>query len=252
MATSQAQAQKIPYRVKNLEQAVDATRQGQPVVVFNCPPTLENVVQTAALLGKTHDTAGVFDLVREIRNDPQSTKSIALSAAEHPPHTDGSFDDCPPKRFLLQFVEMDGHGGGTSTFWSIPTLLEKMPTVYRNVLSNTPAQFVRSDDNGKTADFMGPMIYSRPDGGIALRYRNDTQVRPQPIGDVSLFNEAVGWIETYLAQTAPVKYQAQAGDIIIVNNDAVLHGRTALSPNSRRLVRRIWIASPGVLGEAAA
>lgn len=228
----------------NLDAAIHAAQTGVPVVIYNHPPNLEILRILCQSLGSTHQNS-VFPEVREIKADPNSTKSIALSYGEHPPHTDGTFEKNPPPFFILQFVETDRLGGGTSTFWSVQDLLAQMPADYQNVLWHTPVQFQRLDDNGGKAGTIAPMLSYRSPNQISLRYRNDHQVYPQvvsPQSDLTLFNQALDWMKTYLAETEPVKYQAQAGDVIIINNDAVFHGRTALSPQSRRLVRRVWIA----------
>jgi len=234
----------IIYRASSLEEAAQSAKNGHPVTICNQTPDLETVHRLTSLLGVSHDSK-VFAEVRDICCNSNSNKSIALSHGCHPPHTDGTFDVDPPSLFFLQCVRPDENGGGISTFWSIAELLDKMPAYFHNILRQTPVKFERQDDNGTAAQFIGPMLCPRPNGKTALlRYRNDDQVQPQPIeGDTAKFHEALAWVKTYLAQTPPVEYQAASGDLIVVNNDLVLHGRTALSPNSNRLVRRVWLSN---------
>lgn len=213
------------------------------IIVVKAGTDINDLKHVMTLLGGSRDS-GPFETIRDIRVDTSKSKSVAESYGAHPPHTDGSFDENPPKTFLLQFVECDETGGGVSTFFGIHSMLKAMPHDLRESLSVASVAFGRADDSGRFDASVGPIMYPRRDGTKGFRWRNDDQVSAE-VEDAkgSKVEEAIGWIKGYLAAAQPLTIAGQPGDIIVINNDRVFHGRTPLSGvASHRWIRRAWLA----------
>lgn len=213
------------------------------IVVVKVGKNLEDLKNMMMLLGGSRDS-GPFDTIRDIRVDLSKSKSIAESSLAHPPHTDGSFEKNSPKHFLLQIVECDESGGGVSTFFSISSMLKAMPEELRSSLSVASVAFGRADDTGRFDAHVGPIVYSRLDGTEGFRWRDDDQVSPKVVdAKGTKIEEAIGWIKDYLKATLPLLIAGHEGEVFVINNDRVFHGRTPLSgKRSKRWIRRAWLA----------
>jgi len=231
-------------RTNDVEMGALAAKSGDADLVIvqtdGSLPALERIVDT---LGGKRDS-GPFERIRDIRYDPTKSKSIAESTAAHPYHTDGTFEKQQPVLFALQNVVSDQAGGGVNRFISVPRMLYEMPEEFVNAIAQTPIRYSRIDDSGRTDEHVGPILYRRGSGKYGLRWRNDEQVAPEisnPAHPQIL--EALEWIRSHIATCTFFEHATQQGECVIVNNDAVLHARTALSStSSERWIRRVWIA----------
>lgn len=211
------------------------------VVLYRAGSTEHSVLERVVnLLGGDRES-GPFGRYRRIAYDPRKQHSVAESCAAHPLHTDGSFDFDVPAFFALHCEVADPTGGGINTFLSHREMRGAMPSRLFDAMCTADVRFGRQDDSGRVDAYVGPMYFIR-NGTWALRWRDDDQVGPvvanargTPIA------EAIEWVRGYLRSVTPVGVFVCRGDIAIVNNDTVLHGRTKLSPNSPRSVIRAWI-----------
>lgn len=236
-------------RTFSSSQAICKTLSGVPVVLVNLCPSKEALLELCNQLSEHYNSAP-FSEIDEIKVSPQTAKyrnSIRMSLEAHPAHTDGNFEEQPPQKFLLQFAQVDAGSGGLSLFWSIKQMLDMMPESYRAILSEHPVKFRHLNRDGGYKEFIGKVFFHRPNGQLGFRYATDSQVYLEPVsGKISTVQNALAWIDTYIANATPVAYQAQVGDILIIDNDAVLHGRSAMSAiyGDRRLVRRVCLECP--------
>ena len=125
-------------------------------------------------------------------------------------------------------------------------MLKKIPANLRSALQVADVVFARFDGTRREIDkSVGPMIFRRGSGALAFRWRDDHQVKPKVVeGEGTPIVEAIAWIRGYIAGAPVVTYAGARGDHIIVANDRVFHGRTALKAGmeSKRWLRRVWIA----------
>jgi hypothetical protein len=198
--------------------------------------------QLVNLLGGERDS-GPFERYRRIAYDPRKTSSIAESCDAHALHTDGSFEQETPAIFALHCESADPNGGGTNTFVSVRRMREEMPCRLFEAMTVAFVRFSRKDDSGREDCYTGPMFFRRSRcGSWGLRWRDDAQVRPVVVNDHGTpIREAIDWVRAFLIKATPVSMFNNPGDIVLVNNDTVWHGRTALSPNSARSIIRAWI-----------
>jgi len=186
---------------------------------------------------------GAFAEVREIKPAPTSTSSLALTAAAHPPHLDGTFAEVTPSAFLLSVVRSDEGNGGTSQFWPINGMLAECPADYVEALQRAVVRYERPRADGSKDSFEGNILSKDTSGETVFRWRNDEYVRPEVIEpNAQPIEEAIKWVESYLDRCRPLELQAEAGDTFLVRQRFYLHGRSALSSAaSNRLLYRTWI-----------
>ena len=82
----------------------------------------------------------------EVRYDPASEPvkdSVALSPAELPLHTDGTFETSPPEHVAFQCLQNDSEGFGVSILVDVWELTKHLAEPARQVLLDTPFRFQR-------------------------------------------------------------------------------------------------------------
>jgi len=185
-----------------------------------------------------------FGTIREIKVDPKAIKSIAMAAGPHPDHTDGTFDASSPSHFLLgvQTPDTDPNSGRT-VLKSVRHLLSKIPTAYGEALKRAEIRYARTDEDGRVDTYDGHILEPLPSGEFAFRWRHDDQVRPEVVYDAGYpIVEAIEWVRGYLRETSGVRLTLLQGQILVIKNFRVTHGRDPLSGlDSPRLLLRAWI-----------
>lgn len=165
--------------------------------------------------------------------------SIAQSANQMRPHTDGTWDaDLPPSQ-LLQCVENDLPGYGLSRLVDSWKVVEALTPNSRIILMETPFEFYYKFDERKQITLKIPII----DTAFSphhFRYRNDK--KHQLIPPNKQVEKALKELDKLIDDPEfYVEFQLLAGDVLWLNNRRMLHGRTALSGKSKRYMRRYWV-----------
>jgi hypothetical protein len=211
-------------------------------IVLNQPMVAKNLEKLALLFGGGIQETRTFGHVREIRNDPNNTLSIAESLARHEQHTDATFQEVTPPRFMLYFERTDPAGGGVSQFLPSSEILAHLDPDLVIALALGKVSYAREDHRGFTDHWTGPLLAHDDQGRWTFRWRYDERVRPVVVEDShGRLEEAIEAVKA-LSDTLPkLEYAAVPGDLVVVPNRTWLHGRTQLSPNSDRLVLRAWV-----------
>jgi len=180
--------------------------------------------------------------IRTVRYEPSIPNSTALSLDALPLHSDGTFLERPPARFMLSFTVADPDGGGVSTFMPITHILAAAPDWVIEALLVGRFLFPRAYD-GDTDVYVGPVLYHER-SALRIRWRSDHLWRPKVIDAVGTDAQgAVDWLHKFLSTTEPLTYAAHTGETVLVPNTVVLHGRTRLSPDSPRELLRAWVVA---------
>jgi alpha-ketoglutarate-dependent taurine dioxygenase len=212
------------------------------IVLRGAGTDMETLKAVVALLGEANVTRA-FGEIREIVNKPElAGKSIAHGFGPHPDHTDGTFDATAPIGFLLQAAKIDPNGGGLSVFKPLLPMLDEVPSyTFILALMRGVIRYRRIDENG-VADAYRGHILKRENGMLRFRWRYDDHVKPEVVDDCGLpLQEAVDWLAEKIESTEPATYAAKEGDIIWIDNMTCTHGRTAMTPGSPRMMRRVWL-----------
>jgi hypothetical protein len=205
------------------------------------PPSVDELRRYCLALGGIREFEGSRD-VRTVRYDPSIQDSTAMSVNALPLHTDGSFLERPPARFMLSFSAKDPAGGGVSTFMPIAQILSAAPEWALDALFAADYLLPRTYDGDLIDSYVGPIL-CRHDSATRIRWRSDEIWRPKVVEPRGTDAEAaVDWLHEFLRSSQPLTYAAESGETLLVPNTVMLHGRTNLSPNSSRQVLRAWVA----------
>lgn len=165
-------------------------------------------------------------------------QSLAYSSTDFPIHTDGSFEDKPPNIFILQCIQNDRKGYGTSILvdgWAAASMLEESTL---RILLETPFEFKRTRKS-KSSTTHAPIL-KRKENTFEIRYRRDHNFQLIPPSDSAQI-ALQKWEENLRTPELQVNLDLVPGDILIVNNQRILHGRTPLSGKQHRILRRLWL-----------
>ncbi len=197
------------------------------------------------------DATGVVTVRPERQRGEGFERNVSKTSAEFQLHTDGSFIDGvvpvgdslyrtgPPCLFLLQCVT-PAEEGGTSvlvdTQEALAALREEAP--YEARLA-TEARVLTYFGGDQTAmDF--PLFERQSSGAYRVRFRADlAAVAPWAKDAIRKIVD-----EYFLSGRFAVRFQLEAGDILVVDNQRMIHGRDAIAlgcGGAARTLRRTWI-----------
>lgn len=167
---------------------------------------------------------------------PKHSESSYLSAStmEHRLHTDGSFDSVPPKVSAILCVHPSTCGGGE-------TLLLQAKDVYQNILAYQTAilpMLYQSDAmkiTRKERQAVHP-IFREENGRIQIIYRCDSSSK---IEVAHYAKDAFKSLSSMIKQIPPYRFTLQKNQLLVMDNTAVLHGRTSFALTGERLLYRL-------------
>lgn len=193
------------------------------------------VLALGGFLGSTyeHNRADERGIVRMAPID-QSGVYLGATSKEHPLHTDGAYDDDPPPLLALQCV-VPAKTGGLSTVASGAALYDYLnqrdPAALKALRDPQALHVSRADQHDTKAVFKvnGDRchIVWRSDYTASFAADDDTQ-------------RAVKLVKEYLADEANVvQFLLEKNQIILLDNLALLHGRTSFDPGDERKLNRV-------------
>lgn len=160
---------------------------------------------------------------------------LGSTPLEHKLHTDGAFLDIPEQLCSLQCVRNAREGGETllaSAGLAFERLRRRMPTKHLGLLRGDALTIVRKHQSSTQPVF-------RLNGeALGIKFRqNDgaAEVVEHPVA-VEAFAELVAALEDPACQ---LRIKLEPGEILVLDNTAVLHGRTAFCANELREMRRL-------------
>jgi alpha-ketoglutarate-dependent taurine dioxygenase len=170
----------------------------------------------------------------EVRFSAASAGSIAYSANSLAPHTDGSFRPHPPIVVAMICLVPDESGGGTSILIDGYRLAKQLPAADCGSLAGNTF-FFRTPASAIDGIF-APMI-ANTDEHPTIRYRYDAKYRPRSTSATA--NAALEAMRRLVdAETCASRVFLDAGDVLLIDNRRMLHGRTPLTGRvPRRMVR---------------
>lgn len=161
------------------------------------------------------------------------------------PHVDGTQDNYTPALLGFQY-DVGAKWGAESTFMDAAAMLSEINSCdLQRILTSLARRDCSTCTKRKGSwqqTFTGPLVRAEYAGhSVSLRFRPDDllQVIPECMPEFTLLKNAIDqWYERHAIQFTP-----REGDIVIFDNWRILHGRRAVSPQSRRqrIHDRIWI-----------
>ena len=157
-----------------------------------------------------------------------------------PLHTDCSNKANPPNLVAFAMERPDPQGGGESVMLSAADLVDELPTGLIRQL--------RQPDFPFTAKKRYPILQGEGDDVQIRYYRQQINSALGKQCEVSdTLQSAIDKLEHYLASSQrSVRFAMQAGEVVMMDNQRVLHGRSAMSANSPRLMHRFRLSVPAL------
>jgi hypothetical protein len=212
---------------------------------LNAGESNELLIRLATSLGRPYKEPGVpghppeDEIVSRVEprgegiRDSRGLLLYSTTPLAFPSHTDGSGKPSPYDLVLLYCVRQD-HFGGESILIPLDKILKLL----------TPASIDRLRTESFPVPFGMAPIISGEEHDFWIRYNAEeltfyserrgvtfTQNQKHAVDDLA---NAIASLE----QVVP-RFKISVGECLIIDNKRVLHGRLALSPNSRRLLKRI-------------
>lgn len=200
------------------------------------------VLDVGRLFGELRTTSWglVFDVL-----SMDDANSLAYTNLPLVTHTDEGYRDPAPTVQLQHFLVADAQGGASTLVdgFRIAEDLRRDAPQHFDVLSNTLLHFHIADATTEHRA-VDPIISLRPDGSVkAIRYSNHSvETFLLPPDDMTAFYDAY---RTFGRMRESDRYQLRiklaAGDMYMVDNHRVLHGRTGFSSGGARHLQSCYI-----------
>jgi len=186
-------------------------------------------------LGSTyrHNRADDRGLVRMAPTDPTGVY-IGATSDEHPLHTDGAYDPTPPPLLALQ-AEVPASTGGLSTIVSAKLLHDDLlacdPEALDALFDSQALHVNRANQQDTKA------VFKASRGHCAVVWRDDYTAT---FKHDEATQRAVGLVREFLDDSSHVvRFLLPRNHIILLDNSALLHGRTSFEKGDDRLLNRI-------------
>ncbi len=210
------------------------------------------VLEVATLLGEVRDTSWgrVFDVV-----SMEDANSVAYTNLPLVAHTDEGYRDPAPTIQLQHFLRVDTSGGAATLVdgFKVAGDLRLADPAAFDLLSSVMLDFHFAD---ATAEHhaRGPVIELHPDGSVrSIRYSNHS-VLPflLPTELMGSFYEAYRLFGRMReSDRYRLKIDMRAGDLYMVDNRRVLHGRTGFSSGGARHLQSCYIERDELMSRLA-
>lgn len=159
---------------------------------------------------------------------------IGTMSRDHPLHTDGPYESVPPRLVVMQCLEAAPTGG--------ETLLFPGHTLVRRLLQESPLSIgllrTRTITVRRAHQRASFTVLSRNSAErLEMRYRYDNVIEITCDDEIaSLYRNAIPRLLS--KRHDMIAYKLRRGEVIVLDNTAVLHGRTSFS--GTRCLARLW------------
>jgi len=174
------------------------------------------------------------DGIYEVAEHGSENSSYGKGHSLQPPHTDSPFRPSPPAIVAFQCVRHAPIGG--------ETILVRGDEIYAYLSRHNPLGLEALTSSLATAwrsNFRREVsVFCRTSKGFQIAFRRDKSAGMQATGAAA---DALDEIETYVNNPSrQLRLPLRSGQILVLDNTRVLHGRTAFPPGCGRMLRRLW------------
>ena len=219
-------------------------------VIKNVPLESAQVCAVAELFSYVRETnyGRYFDVM--VVPDPNN---LAYTAKGLPPHTDNPYRDPVPTLQLLHCLKADAEGGKSiliDGFRLAEDLKKEDPTAY-DCLSKWSIEYKFEDDEVDLRNWT-TVVGEKGDGSLYHIRFNSRSVQPFRFKGEQLkhYYKAYQTFEKMMHET---KYQyifkLEAGDLVLFDNERILHGRTEYTLNGERHLQGCYADRDGLISK---
>ncbi|MEL7119890.1 MAG: TauD/TfdA family dioxygenase [Bacteroidota bacterium] len=219
-------------------------------LIKKVPLKSEQVCAFAELFSYVRETnyGRYFDV--KVLPDPNN---LAYTAKGLPPHTDNPYRDPVPTLQLLHCLKADAEGGKSvliDGFRLAMDLKKENPTAY-DYLSKWPIEYKFEDDQVDLRNWT-TVIGEKGDGSLYHIRFNNRSVQPFLFKGEQLKQYYKAY-QTFEKMMHDPKYQyifkLEAGDLILFDNERILHGRTEYTLNGERHLQGCYANRDGLVSK---
>ncbi len=220
-------------------QFLESILQSGFAILRGVPAAREHTEAIAALVGKLRMTNyGIYEL--ESKPDPEIVGDMAVPLA---PHTDEPYRLDPPAITFFHVIAQSDEGGASTlldSFRLVEMLRAQNPSAFE-LLATIPARFHRSLIEGRYFEYQHPIIQLDSDGDVSSVRLLDRALAPVDcaLEQVEPFYAALReLLELSYRGEGQIEFKLAAGEMLVFNNQRLMHGRTGFDPGgSRRHIR---------------
>jgi gamma-butyrobetaine dioxygenase len=231
------------------------TRLGQAGMAFirGVPTTDEGILEAVRHVGRVCETN--YGLVFDVRSVPQP-QNLAYSDLGLGLHTDNPYRE-PVPGFQALHALMVSPDGGESLFADGFALAEHLRSSQPDDFARLSSTAVPFRYRSKDADLYAerPLIQLRCDGQVSAVHYNNRSIAPLAAADLrtEAFYAAYRRFAELLKQSSfQMRYRLKAGELVLFDNQRILHGRTAFtSARHPRHLRGCYLTRDSVYSETA-
>ena len=206
---------------------------------------IETTIRRFSVLRETN-----YGRIFDVKPKPNLT-NLADSHRGLEPHTDNPYRGPPPSIQILHVLKPADIGGETILVDGLSLIerLKKTHSEYLEILSSVPVRFGwRDADHDHT--HQAPIIETNDTGNdFIIRFNHRSMIEPVITG-----LKARKWQEAYQSLSAlihdehlRISLRLEEGDILIMNNHRILHGRSAFDDDqSQRWLKGAYIEMDGL------
>jgi len=222
-------------------------------LLTDCPVEPGTVERAVALFGFVRETnyGRVFDVRIEVNPNNLASTSRALQV-----HTDNPYRDPAPTLQLLHCLANDVNGGESVVvdgFLAAQTLRAEAPEDFE-ILSRHSVPFLWRGTGGVYLAARTPILRVSPEGQLAAVRFNDASMAPLDLSfDVipRYYAAHRHFAEILERPSLRVTFKLEPGELFIVDNERVLHGRHGYSDAGRRHLQGCYADRDGLLSRLA-
>ena len=198
-----------------------------------------------------------FGEVNELRVDA-GKKNYLYTTSEVPLHWDGAFAGAIPRYIVFQCRDApDQNSGGETTFVDTVGFVRDANDESHERWRHTTCSYTTEKVVHYGGSITQPLLDTHPiTGEETLRFAepvhdlNPVTVEVEGLDAIESARTVEAMASELNAGPHLLEHSWEAGDIVVADNHALLHGRRPFSPGSRRHLERVNILGPG--SEAAA
>jgi gamma-butyrobetaine dioxygenase len=205
------------------------------IILRNVPTDSERILEVAQKFGYLKETN--FGRYFEVYSKPNAN-DLAYTGFHLGPHTDNPYRDPVPGIQLLHCLINETSGGLSTLVDSVSVVSElaaKDPEGYQ-LLKNIPVKF-RFIDKGTELVTNRPMINTDAQGRtLGVQYSPRLDGLPLlPVEQMKAFHRARKRLgELFCDPAYEIRFPLRAGELMLINNSRVLHGRTSFDQSQGR------------------
>jgi hypothetical protein len=227
--------------------ALAVERDGAAVVSGVAVESDDALLDVVSAVGAPSGQGNGGGVIYDVTPQAEGT-DFSRTAQRFPLHTDSTFLPEPHAYIALACVEAPAAGGGgESCMVSADVLRDELTQRCGEdvvqALSEPAFPFVIQEPGGERALHLLAILETGADGPPRVRYRLDAIVRALQEHELVLgprHAAALEALEEVLGDPdLQVRFALRPGDVLIVDNHRMLHGRSEIDEGAQRLLRRI-------------